>query len=401
MQIPLSRYRTLLLAGGLVILGFPDLLHSYLLMPFPGSQELDLLQLAYTLEKLLPFSRTIGILLVLSPIIDGLLNGTLWRRAGMALLLGFVLAGAWFVQMYSADVMFRAPKHIAFASGGANTMPPETIVLGVTDGPVAKAYPVRLMAYHHFISDTVGGQQLLITYCSMCRTGRVFSPIMNGRMLHFRLVGANHYNAMIEDDATGSWWYQATGEAVAGPLKGAVLPEAHVEQMTLRAWTAQHPLTSILQPDAASAEGYSMFEGWDSARQRVSGDTIRDRSWVIGVVAGEHAKAYSWKPLVQVGVLNDTIDDVPVLIAVENDSVSFHAWQRMVHDEVLQFTIDSTNAGLRDTKTDSRWSMDGVCVAGPMEGQYLSPLSASQEFWHAWKHFHPRSTTWLTGSLVR
>ena len=43
----------------------------------------------------------------------------------------------------------------------------------------------------------------MVTYCTVCRTGRVFSPIVEGQPETFRLVGMDHFNAMFEDEGTG------------------------------------------------------------------------------------------------------------------------------------------------------------------------------------------------------
>jgi hypothetical protein len=40
----------------------------------------------------------------------------------------------------------------------------------------------------------------MITYCTVCRTGRVFSPDVDGKPETFRLVGMDHFNAMFEDE---------------------------------------------------------------------------------------------------------------------------------------------------------------------------------------------------------
>jgi hypothetical protein len=37
-------------------------------------------------------------------------------------------------------------------------------VLSVTIGAESVAYPVRLMAYHHLVGDTVGGTPIVATY---------------------------------------------------------------------------------------------------------------------------------------------------------------------------------------------------------------------------------------------
>ena len=66
-------------------------------------------------------------------------------------------------------------------------------------------------------------------------------PFVNGKKESFRLVGMDHFNAMFEDKTTKSWWYQATGEAIAGPLKNKTLTEIPSQQMTLSAWLRQYP----------------------------------------------------------------------------------------------------------------------------------------------------------------
>lgn len=40
----------------------------------------------------------------------------------------------------------------------------EELVLGVEFGGEVRAYPVRMLRYHHIVNDTVGGEPLLVTY---------------------------------------------------------------------------------------------------------------------------------------------------------------------------------------------------------------------------------------------
>ena len=77
-------------------------------------------------------------------------------------------------------------------------------------------------------------------------------PVVKGHHEKFRLVGMDHYNAMFEDATTESWWRQATGEAVAGPLKGEVLPEWKSMQLTVRKLFELYPDALVMQADEAS-----------------------------------------------------------------------------------------------------------------------------------------------------
>ena len=49
---------------------------------------------------------------------------------------------------------------------------------------------------------------------------RVFDPQVDGQALDFRLVGMDHFNAMLEDQASGTWW--AVGQR--SPRNTAVSP---------------------------------------------------------------------------------------------------------------------------------------------------------------------------------
>ena len=46
----------------------------------------------------------------------------------------------------------------------ATYLPNDDLVLGLVWGGEARAYPVRMLWFHHIVNDTVAGQPLLITY---------------------------------------------------------------------------------------------------------------------------------------------------------------------------------------------------------------------------------------------
>ena len=80
------------------------------------------------------------------------------------------------------------------------------LVVGVEIDGDARAYPVQFIGYHHQVRDTVHGAPVIVSFCTVCRTGRVFRPVVDGHPESFRLVGMDHFNAMFEDSTTGSWW---------------------------------------------------------------------------------------------------------------------------------------------------------------------------------------------------
>jgi hypothetical protein len=272
-------------------------------------------------------------------------------------------------------------------------------VLGVVNNGVAKAYPLVYLGYHHKVQDNVGNLPVLVTYCTMCRTGRVYSPVINGVRQTFRLVGARHYNAIVEDESTGTWWYQATGEAAAGPMAGSHLSELPYEQSTLSSWLDKHPGSLILQPDNrfkadyADLKNYDRIQAVDRDSTLKNKDSILRKSWYVGVIVGKQPKAYNWRKLEKQWFVNDKIGTTPLLVALEDDSLTFHAWSRRVDGKDLNFVIDTTG-NLVDNETSSVWNWDGVCTSGPEKGKHLAKIQAYQEYRHSWKHFHPGTLWW-------
>jgi Protein of unknown function (DUF3179) len=96
-------------------------------------------------------------------------------------------------------------------------------------------------------------------------------------------------------------------------------------------------------------------------------------------------------------IINDSLTGLPVVIVLEADTVSFHAWSRIVDNQTLYFTRDSSNHYLQDAQTNSKWDFNGLCIEGILKDQRLIPLHAYQEFWHSWKTFHPATEKYLPG----
>ena len=51
-----------------------------------------------------------------------------------------------------------------FLQGGESALGDDELVLGLEWRGEARAYPVRMMRYHHIANDTVRGVPVLVTY---------------------------------------------------------------------------------------------------------------------------------------------------------------------------------------------------------------------------------------------
>jgi Protein of unknown function (DUF3179) len=390
--------RVVVFVLGLLLLMGIEIARVYYIMPFPGSQEADTINLAYTIQANLGWIRLIGFLLIAYPLYLFLAQGTKWTK----LIIGGCLALYLFIfytinfQMM-ADKMFYQPSNKILSPVSQNRVPRKQLVIGVSLNGESKAYPIEIIGYHHQVRDEVGGQQVMITYCTVCRTGRVYSPTVDGKPEIFRLVGMDHFNAMFEDKTTRSWWRQVNGEAIAGELKGKMLTEVPSEQMGLDAWIKLHPGTLIMQPDSLYKEEYDGLKNYDegTGKGKLTGsDSLswQKKSWVVGVPMGMYAKAYDWNDLKKMHVINDEVAGKPIIMALEVDSVSFHTWSRIVGQDTLQFLFNDNARNLMDKATHSVWDWSGKCIEGNFAGKQLTTVQSYQEFWHSWRTFHPQTT---------
>ena len=69
-------------------------------------------------------------------------------------------------------------------------------------------------------------------------------------------MGVNNQNFIMEDEQTGTWWQQVTGEAITGPLAGKRLEPMFFEQVTWELWAGEHPGTTVLESRPEFAERY-------------------------------------------------------------------------------------------------------------------------------------------------
>jgi hypothetical protein len=369
--------------GGALLLILFEAANVYFIMPLPYSQRARSIDLAYFLYSWRWALRALFGALMLAGV-AGAWRPRGWRKLLVAVTL-VVVAGVVYATNFvmSADHIFREPASVVMRNSEQNIVEPSRLVVGVDVNGEARAYPIQFIGYHHQVRDVVGGTPILVTFCTVCRTGRVFAPVVDGEAENFRLVGMDHFNAMFEDRTTGSWWRQATGEAIAGPRKGKSLPEIASRQVTLAQWLSLHPASLIMQPDSASQDRYSAsfdYETGASRRALTGTDTIswRDKAWVIGVSLNGESKAYDWKQLRHERAVNDVVGGTPIVIALASDSVSFFAFERPAATMQFDMRGDSLVTAGRAYALSGRGTTDA-----------LKPVFASQEFWHSWRTFHP------------
>jgi hypothetical protein len=285
------------------------------------------------------------------------------------------------------------------AASEATFLQDDDVVLGITSGNVAKAYPAADLSQHGAVFDQVPDGPISVTWCGVCNTGIVFHAEVNGRTLHFqydRMVGANEVQKDLE---TGSSWQQATGEAIDGPLKGTRLKPYPAVRTTWAEWRKRHPDTMVLKP----LPGY--LELMPSRSKRIKDITragpagapngaltldtrLPARETVAGLEVGRETVAYPFSELRIVRVVNDRVGGLPIVIVHQPSSDTTTAFEARAKDKVLTFQPVNDDASfVIDLETRSTWNAYGLCLEGPMKGTQLRQVILVPQFWFAWSQF--------------
>ncbi len=367
---------------GLIGLLLFEISNVYFIMPMPGSQQFNSLPLAYFLYSFrwlfrVAFAFTLALGLLRSEWKNKLIvAGVLTLLAAILYVINFVMA---------ADGMFKQPKTITMLDVKSNKVDTNRLVIGVVQGDKARAYPIQFLGYHHFVYDDIDGKDILVTYCTVCRTGRVYSPIVNGTKAQFRLEGMDHFNAMLEDASTKSWWQQATGEAVTGPLKGKQLPEIHSTQTSLAAWEKMYPHTLIMQPNPEFRDNYDTSLKYESGKSRkeLTGSNPKsgtDKSWVVGLKSHGKSNYIDWNELKRKRIVQVQLNQSNVFVVLLSDNKSFFAYENPF--SAVPKLINNTL--VIDADKTYTYQLNGHGMNG---AQNLKSVKAYQEFLHSWKHF--------------
>ncbi|MBP7478725.1 MAG: DUF3179 domain-containing protein [Chitinophagales bacterium] len=362
-----------------------EICNVYFIMPMPGSQEMNSIGLAYFLYTWRWAFRVLFSLCIFYKVIPAFQESKILVPIFLLLTLGIVYATNFIM---AADKMFLQVDKLRMTPPTENKIDMDKIILGIEHRGETRAYPIQFLGYHHQIFDTLAGKPVIITYCTVCRTGRVFKPIVQGKVESFRLVGMDHFNAMFEDKTTKSWWRQVNGEAIAGPLKGQSLPEIMSRQMSLKDWLALYPNSLIMQEDTSFSETYESMKMYESGKSK--GDlTKRDsaswqkKSWIVGVKFKDKSKAYDWNKLAKDKIIHDVLDHKPIVLILSSDKKGFIAFERTNENQIFKLENDSLFDGTNKFNFLGESNNQNI--------PHLVPLKTYQEYWHSWQTFNPET----------
>ena len=137
----------------------------FLIQPFrPQTQRA--LEISYLLRNWSPLATVILLIATFALVISQWGRARRWwRKAILVVLLLLSFVPAWFARQNHFEWMFNPLRNSTYVKASeAAFVRDSDMVLAVKINNEAVAYPVRLMAYHHIVSDVVGGTPICATY---------------------------------------------------------------------------------------------------------------------------------------------------------------------------------------------------------------------------------------------
>jgi hypothetical protein len=260
-----------------------------------------------------------------------------------------------------------------------DALQPDELVLGVAIGNQARAYPLNLLKdqiQNEVLNDLLAGEPIVVTFCSFCHNGVVYSRIVDDQILSFCLSGRLWEKSMIlNDQETETQWSQLSGKAKAGLLVGKSLRPIPSVVVAWKAWRQAYPAGTVAALDYSSknfSKGYNLT--WDR--------------FVLGIASEKRSKAWSLDNLAQAHIVHDEWVGQPVIVFFQPETGMTRLFARMAHDKELTFHMVEDK--LVDDQTNSTWEpLTGKALAGPLAGQELTAFPAVVVYRKAWQIFHP------------
>ena len=282
-------------------------------------------------------------------------------------------------------------------------------VLAAFAGGEARAYPLRLLLAHEAVNDRLGGSPLLVTYCPRCNSAAVFERNAGTLTLQFRAASAlRSENRVLYDEASESWWQQATGEAIAGKFAGLRLRPAASALISWTDFKRGYPDGSVLSRSSGFDLDYEFnpYFNVDFTQPPASAGKpdprLPPRARVLGLLGGASALALPFAELFFPGAVNVTVDGAPVAVfwqrgassplssanvAQGRDVGAAVAFDARIGSRTLTFRAE--RGGFIDEQTGSTWSIAGEALSGPLTGSRLDVFPHVNSFWSCWSAFRP------------
>ena len=263
------------------------------------------------------------------------------------------------------------------------------VVVGVEIDGDARAYPIRIIAWHEMVNDTIGGVPVSLAYCTLCGSPILFDGRVGPEVYRFGTSGLLYRsNKLMYDRNTRTLWNQFSGKPAWGPLVGEdirlkVLP---VVVTTWSEWFALHPDTTVLSIETGFARDYGAGVAYNEYFNSpltwfnvpVEDDRLAQKDNVYAVRIGDALTAYPIQLLTERMFAVDVVGGLSIVVIATADGDGGRAYE----SGGVQFTSADPAAGLLTDSDGGVWTIREDSLLGP-EGEVLSRVGGHNAYWFA------------------
>ncbi len=131
-------------------------------------------------------------------------------------------------------------------------------LVAVEVGSSTKLYPIKLLAQHLLVNDSIGDTPFVVSYCVLCNTVKVYDRKAGDDILTFGNTGLLYKNSdVFYDDKTESLWSQFTGQAIVGENTAMTLTPLKFRIITYSKAKDIFPDTDVMNFDTGFRANYS------------------------------------------------------------------------------------------------------------------------------------------------
>jgi len=132
----------------------------------------------------------------------------------------------------------------------------EPVVTLVADF-VARAYPIRMLIWHEIVNDVVSGKPVVVAYSPLSNSAAAYLRRVEGREVLFGNTGRlRHFNLIMYDTGSESWWQQFSGSAILGSKAGITLERLVTKVQSLERFRDAYPDGEVMVPKDPKAMAY-------------------------------------------------------------------------------------------------------------------------------------------------
>jgi hypothetical protein len=280
----------------------------------------------------------------------------------------------------------------------------DTEVLGVLLNGEARAYPARKAARPHPISDTLGGEEISVSYCGLTNSAIAYRTEGDSAP-RLSVVSAPSNNILYWEANTSSLVQQLLPEVAHGPAAGRPARTLPVVYTTWQTWRRLVPQTTLADPPYESLRDRIVTRIMRRAHQKTRTDekpfmavaggvdrTLHLKTRVFALCEAGEAQAYTRGYLRSRGAVNAEAGGYPIAVFYDPESDVAAAYRREVGRRRLTFR-PAAGDGFEDEETGTRWGVLGWAIGGELAGRTLEPVpfSFDKVFWFGWKRYHPET----------